>query len=185
MRAVPAGAGVVPDEETWRLLDAARRAVDVGMDDKRLRAFVRESNAIEGITRRPKDQEVAAHRKFLKLERPTVAGLVELVAVLQPDAELRDRPEVPGVRVGDHVAPRSGPIIRSALEGVLERAALAVSPYTVHVEYETLHPFTDGNGRSGRALWLWQMVEQRGHRGGIGFLHAWYYASLERAQGRI
>ena len=48
--------------------------------------------------------------------------------------------------------------------------------YTLHHEYETLHPFTDGNGRSGRVLWLWML-------GGIkntplGFLHHWYYQSL-------
>ena len=51
------------------------------------------------------------------------------------------------------------------------------SPFAVHVAYENLHPFMNGNGRSGRALWLW-------HMGGIekvplGFLRTWYYQSLQ------
>lgn len=149
----------------------------MGIDDKRLRAFVRESNAIEGITRRPTDAEVAAHRAFLK-EGPTVAAFVALVAVLQPNAVLRDRPEVPGVRVADHVAPPSGPLIRAQLEDLVSRAVDGDPPYEVHLAYETLHPFTDGNGRSGRALWLWQMLEDGDPLWTLGFLHAWYYQSL-------
>jgi hypothetical protein len=172
-------------EDVFRLLDSVakerKREQAMGIDDKRLRAFVRESNMIEGITRKPTDKEVEAHREFLKAG-PSVAALVALVAVLQPDAELRDRPEVPGVQVGDHVAPSSGPMIRSRLEGILEMAPEPLaSPYSVHVAYETLHPFTDGNGRSGRALWLWQMV-QAGYRGQRAFLHQWYYQSLSGAR---
>jgi Fic family protein len=160
--------------------------MDMGIDDKRLRAFVRESNAIEGITRKPRDAEVEAHRAFLKLEAPTVAGLVALVAVLQPNAELRDRPEVDGVQVGDHVAPPSGPLIRAVLEDILEAASDLDgedTPYSVHLSYETLHPFTDGNGRSGRALWLWQMLETGKPEWTLGFLHAWYYQSLSGGRG--
>ena len=155
----------------------------MGIDDKRLRAFVRESNLIEGITRKPKDAEVEAHRAFLK-EGPTVAAFVALVAVLQPNAMLRDHPDVSGVRVGDHVAPPSGPLIRAQLEDLVERAVDGDPVYDIHVGYETLHPFTDGNGRSGRALWLWQMLEDGDSLWTLGFLHAWYYQSLSRAQER-
>ncbi len=157
----------------------------MGIDDPALRRFVRESNAIEGLTRSPTKAEVAAHRTFLQTG-PSVAALVALVGVLQPDAVLRDRPNVPGVRVADHVAPRSGPMIRSVLEGILDRAAdpgPADTIYTGHVAYETLHPFTDGNGRSGRALWLWMMLEAGDPRVTLGFLHAWYYQSLSGGRG--
>ena len=40
----------------------------------------------------------------------------------------------------------------------------------------------DGNGRSGRALWLWQMVNQHNYDMRLGFLHLWYYQSLQAGQ---
>ena len=46
--------------------------------------------------------------------------------------------------------------------------------WTAHCEYEALHPFTDGNGRSGRAIWLWLM-----HDASLGFLHRFITKRLE------
>lgn len=51
--------------------------------------------------------------------------------------------------------------------------------YRCHVVYETLHPFTDGNGRSGRAVWLRQMGWIV--RAPLGFLHHFYYQTLQNS----
>ena len=136
-----------------------------------LEDFVRESNRIEGILRDPTKDEIVAHKLLMALGKITVPDLEIFVAVVQPGAQLR-RQHGLNVRVGNHIAPPGGPIIETQLEDLL---AGDLDAYEKHCVYETLHPFTDGNGRSGRALWLWQM----GGEAPIGFLHRFYYQTLE------
>lgn len=143
--------------------------------------FVAESNRIEGIRRGPSLEELRAHRAFIARKRVTVDHVAGLVSVCQPGAVLRATNDIPGVRVGNHIAPQSGPKIEVALDILLKRIRNgALSPWAAHVEYETLHPFTDGNGRSGRAIWLWHMtlIGQQEKALAIGFLHNFYYQTL-------
>lgn len=137
--------------------------------------FIRESNRIEGIHRKPTVAETEATLAFLALPAVGISDLVDLVAVYAPGHKPRF---VAGldVRVGNHYPPRGGPHIQGYLSQLLEDMT-AKTAYAVHQEYETLHPFTDGNGRSGRALWLWQMGGIS--RAPLGFLHHWYYQSLQ------
>lgn len=140
-----------------------------------LKEFVRESNRIEGIERAPTKAELIATEEFINVLLPTVGDLERLVNVYAPGHELRDRHGL-NVYVGTYVAPPGGPEIRVALETLLERVADGADlyhPWQAHIDYEALHPFTDGNGRSGRALWLWQMQAAP-----IGFLHQFYYQTL-------
>jgi len=141
--------------------------------------FVRESNRIEGINRDPLPAELSALGDLLDRDHLMVVDLVRFVSVMQPDARLRN---VVGrnVYVGDHVPPPGGPEIELELMALLSDVAASADPWLIHQRYEHLHPFTDGNGRSGRALWLWQMVRQRraSYAVRMGFLHLFYYQSL-------
>lgn len=144
-----------------------------------LEKFVRESNRIEGILREPTEDELRISVMFLALPNPNVEDMKELVSVYQPGAVLRERDGL-NVCVGRYIAPPGGPEIARKLETIVNWAKAAPNPYLLHQEYEHLHPFTDGNGRSGRMLWLHCM--RRHHEdydAPLGFLHAWYYQSLE------
>ena len=121
-----------------------------------LRDFVRESNRIENI----KDTigaDIQAHERLLGLEKIRVPDLEAFVRTITRDHVLRDKVGL-DVQVGSHIPPAGGSDIRTNLQALLFTLN-ARSPFENHLQYEALHPFTDGNGRSGRALWLWQMME--------------------------
>ena len=150
-----------------------------------LASFVAESNAIEGITRDSRFAEIKVTEEFIALDKITVEDIENFVSVIAPGNILRDK-EGLNVRVGNHYPPKGGMYIRGQLGNIIFRANALEDPYKIHHEFETLHAFSDGNGRSGRALWLWQMLRgpQPHWPRQLGFLRAWYYQSLEHGDSR-
>lgn len=142
-----------------------------------MQKFILESNRIEGIHREPSRKEMDEYQRFMALDSITLADMRKFVNVYQPGAKLRDKKNM-DVRVGSYFPPLGGPSIKRELEKILESAWLGRhSPgaaYRIHQQYEKLHPFMDGNGRSGRMLWRWMMPSAP-----LGFLHTWYYQSLQ------
>ena len=140
--------------------------------------FVRESNKIEGIVRSPSLAELDVHEWFLALREPSTADLINFVSVVQPGARLRNKLGQ-DVKVGNYLPPLGGVQIEARLVGILNSD---YDPYLCHIEYELLHPFTDGNGRSGRVLWLHRMggIEEAP----LGFLQTFYYQTLQKAESR-
>jgi Fic family protein len=128
-----------------------------------------------------------AHPEILKLHR-IMAGEVMDQGTAGQYRTIR-------VRVGSHVAPpveRVEPMMTDLLDW-WNKQAPAVSPIVssaiVHHQFETIHPFADGNGRTGRMLSLWEL-----YRRGFDNHHIFsidefywedrprYYEALEKVQ---
>jgi len=158
--------------------------------------FVAESNRIERIDRMPTRHELDAHLRLATDNHLTVGDVsifVRSLGDVEHGGALRNRRGM-NVEVGDHVAPPGGPEIPERLAQILDWAIQPRATFAQHERdahelyglYEDLHPFLDGNGRSGRALWLRFMLSfdpeevWKGYVRQTLFLNAYHYATLAR-----
>ena len=119
--------------------------------------FVRVSNRMAGITRDPTVAEISAHRGLLAVNALRVENLELFIRHIAPGAGLRDTPEAEA----PEETPAAGDDLRSDLATIIQAAQTrSASPSRLHRIYRRLRPFTDGNGRCGRALWMWQMMRE-------------------------
>ena len=147
---------------------------------QKVRPFIAESKLIEGIHEYPTEEEIQCHIDFIQKPSICVLDLELFVNIYQPGAILREKDGC-NVVVGNHTPPPGGMNIFYELEDLLGNIG-RLTPYEAHCKYETLHPFTDGNGRSGRALWAWHMI-RIGASVPKEFLRLFYYQSLDSYRG--
>lgn len=141
---------------------------------------VQESNRIERIIRDPSLAEMQEFDDFMGIDEVKIRHLENFVSIYQPGAVLRTQPGQ-NVRIGHYIPPLGGIHIIDQLQALLDEINDINShqeAWELHIEYEILHPFTDGNGRSGRMLWYWMMFPS----GARGFLHEFYYQTLRARQ---
>lgn len=142
------------------------------IEESDLRDFVRESNWIENIRREPTEEELDAH--WLLLAEPYSVEAIRKFVRSVAGAELRDSVGM-DVIVGDHRPPPGHPEMSKWLQDILTKT---VDAHYRHCCYETLHPFIDGNGRSGRAIWLHDMLRASRYVPDFLFLRHFYYQTL-------
>lgn len=146
-----------------------------------LRKFIRESNLIEGIDREPLTHEVEAMRIFLSFASITLEDLHRVQAAFAPAKPIRDCAGM-NVKVGDYRPPAGGPLIVGLLTELLVDVNEQVEPWHAHLRFEQLHPYLDGNGRAGRALWAWSMLNTGQNPFALPFLHRFYYQTLREVR---
>lgn len=95
------------------------------------------------------------------------------------------------VRVGRYVPPAPGDVSGLMLE-LLEwwnRKSGALSPVLssaiLHHRFETIHPFADGNGRTGRALALWELYRRGFDTHHIFSVDEYYWEDRPRYYGAL
>ena len=145
---------------------------------KQMIAFIKESNEIERIYRDPSIREIEEFKRFFALDKIHMSDIERFVSVYQSNARMRVSTS-DNVQIGTYLPPRGGQHILYQLDAILHRAnsnRTEEGAYNTHNEYESLHPFTDGNGRSGRMLWVWQMKDNNPFS--YSFLQRYYYQSL-------
>ena len=118
------------------------------------------------------------HAEVLKLHR-IMAGAVM-------DQGTAGRYRTIRVRVGSHVAPPPEKVhgMMSALLDWWNVQATRISPILssaiIHHRFETIHPFADGNGRTGRMLALWELYRRRFDSHHIFSIDEYYWGDRPR-----
>ncbi|MGA3267205.1 MAG: Fic family protein [Verrucomicrobiota bacterium] len=109
--------------------------------------------------------EENAQRKTISHEE--ILGLHKIVAGDVMDQGTAGRYRTMAVRVGRYVPPPPGDVSGLMFELLAwwNKEAVKMSPVLssaiVHYRFESIHPFADGNGRTGRALALWELYRRR------------------------
>jgi len=101
-----------------------------------------------------------------RLRHEDVLHLHKVIAGGVMDQGVAGRYRTVAARVGKYIAPRAEDISGLMIELLdwwnkqAPNLSPVISSATLHYRFEEIHPFADGNGRTGRALALWELYRR-------------------------
>lgn len=125
-----------------------------------IKEYIHESNLIEGIDDPIADRDSLIAWIYLMdlyhapMSHERICATQRVITLHQNNLLDHERGQyrTVGVRVGNRVCPIAQRVPELMKEWLLE--SLKMTPLEAHIEFERIHPFVDGNGRTGRML-LW------------------------------
>lgn len=137
-----------------------------------IKKYIKASNEIEGIYSEEEDAQSLLAWAYLEqldtLSHADIMRVQKIITLHQTDLQPNQRGYYRGmagnltnVSVGGRVAPD-----HSHVEDLMRNWLLDVpqmTPLVGHIRFEAIHPFVDGNGRTGRMLY-WYVCKRRGIR---------------------
>jgi Fic family protein len=127
---------------------------------------IRESNLIESIDDPAEDaRSLRAFKWFMGQHGISTGVILEVhrrITLKQLPFRQRGNWRTIQVYVGDHIPPPPVLVIPQISEYLDELRFNwhMIDPIKAHVRFETIHPFVDGNGRTGRMLLWWHQIKR-------------------------
>lgn len=141
--------------------------------------FCLESDTIEGESGSSNTIDAT---KFILENELNESNLLKAHKLFAPNADWSGEYRRCNVKVGNHT-PVSFKFVQDSMRVWFSRVS-KLNSWRTHNTFEDIHPFRDGNGRMGRAIWLKKAIEE-GYNYERGFLHHYYYQTLSNQNKRV
>lgn len=149
------------------------------MNEEGLKSFVFESNRISDIDSEAADEvHLVALTKLLKVKNVFIEDIITFIHQIEPTSNLRTSENILMIN-GEKLI--DGTLASGQLLNTLRLVRnKEIRPWTTYSEVNYYCPFTDGNSRMARALWLWQMLTQFNWDMQYPFLQMYHYQTLNK-----